>query len=454
MRAIGIDIGTTTICAIIVDVQNGTVIKTVTEKNDCQITGRFPFEYLQDPAKILNKAESLVRQLTESYAPISCIGVTGQMHGIVYLNKFGNAISPLYTWQDESANQLCRDGATYAQILSSKTGYPMSTGFGFSTLFFHTQNKMVPAEAAYICTIHDYVAMKLAGRVKPVLHPSDAASFGCYQLSSQSFDTDALSRAGLDTALLPEIASDKIILGEFNHIPISLAIGDNQASYIGSVCNMKDCLLVNIGTGSQVSFPVVSGTIQLPREIERRPCTDRQAIAVGSSLCGGRAFAALEQFFRQTAEMVSGETFHSAYPGMDRMLNEISTLDTDLSISTKFCGTRICPDERGMICGLSLSNFTPRDFMLATLRGITAELFDMYRSAEDRLHIECRNLIGSGNGLRQNPALQKMFEHTFGMTLKIPRHKEEAAFGAILFALAASGIYPTIEEAQSLICYQ
>lgn len=167
------------------------------------------------------------------------------------------------------------------------------------------------------------------------------------------------------------------------------------------------------------------------------PCTDQQAIAVGSSLCSGCAFAALEQFFRQTAEMVSGETFASAYPGMDRLLESISSLDTDLSLSTKFCGTRLCPDERDAIRGLS---FTPQDFMLGTLQGIAEELHGMYRNAEDRLHTGCKNLIGSGNGLRQNPDLQKMFEHTFGMSLKIPQHKEEAVFGAVLFALAAIGV--------------
>ncbi len=118
-------------------------------------------------------------------------------------------------------------------------------------------------------------------------------------------------------------------------------------------CNLQDCLLVNIGTSSQVSFPVSADGVQLPQEIECRPCTDQQAIAVGSSLCGGCAFAALEQFFRQTAEMVPGETFASAYPGMDRLLESISSLDTDLSVSTKFCGTRLCPDERGAIRGLS-----------------------------------------------------------------------------------------------------
>ena len=50
------------------------------------------------------------------------------MHGILYADENGAAVSPLYTWQDERGNLEYKDGATYAEYLNSKatvTGTPL-----------------------------------------------------------------------------------------------------------------------------------------------------------------------------------------------------------------------------------------------------------------------------------------------------------------------------------------
>jgi sedoheptulokinase len=62
-------------------------------------------------------------------------------------------------------------------------------------------------------------------------------------------------------------------------------------------------------------------------------------------------------------------------------------------------------------------------------------------------------MIGSGNGLRKNKALQLLFSKSFGMQLKIPSHNEEASFGAALFGMTAAGLCKDISQAQKLIKY-
>ena len=57
------------------------------------------------------------------------------MHGILYVDENGNALSPLITWQDERGN-LQRKNLSYAKELSLLTSYEMATGFGVTTLFF------------------------------------------------------------------------------------------------------------------------------------------------------------------------------------------------------------------------------------------------------------------------------------------------------------------------------
>ncbi|MEI6580014.1 MAG: FGGY family carbohydrate kinase, partial [Eubacteriales bacterium] len=156
MKVIGLDIGTTKICVIVIETENGEVLRTVTSDNDTQITGSDSFERIQSPDLILEKCFSLVKELTDAFADIACIGITGQMHGILYLDKKGEAISPLYFWQDESGNEPFNETQSYAEYLTELTGYKMATGFGGTTYFCHSNNGKVPANAVKFCTIHDY----------------------------------------------------------------------------------------------------------------------------------------------------------------------------------------------------------------------------------------------------------------------------------------------------------
>lgn len=442
MTAIGIDIGTTSICAVAVDSQSGELLKSITLANP----GVTDKTGIQNPNSIVTLCIELADKLIDEFSNISSIGITGQMHGIVYLDKDGNALSPLYTWQFTGANELCDNGKTYAQNLSEITGYNMSTGFGLSTYYLHMQKNCVPDDTISCCTIHDYFAMKLCRRTSPVMHSSDAASFGLFDINSMGFDTKSIAKAGLNADILPKVTAEFETIGEYRSIPVCVAIGDNQASFIGSVCDMENCVLVNIGTGSQVSFATHSK--EYIKGTELRPCYGSVMLRVGSALCGGMAFAALEKFLRGCADLVTGNKNESAYTAIDRYL-ENPEPENPLYVSTRFEGTRDNPLDRGQIGNIGLYNFTPGHLIWGVLHSIADELYTMYESGREKRSI----LIGSGNGLRKNPALQKIFESLFQTKLLTPLHKEEAAFGAALCGLCACGEYDSIEEAQKLIKY-
>ncbi len=453
MKVIGLDIGTTTVCAVVLDARKGDVIKSITLPNDTFLDNTKPFEKIQDPEKILSKAMSLVDGLLGEYDDIVSIGVTGQMHGLLYINEKGDAVSGLYIWQDASANEIYKDNKSYAQYLTGLTGYKMASGFGGATYFYHNENNMVPETAVKICTIHDYVAMKLAGLREPVMHTSDAASYGLFDIKNGCFDKCAIEKAGLIFDMFPSVTDENMILGKKNgEIPVSVAIGDNQASFLGSVSDIEKCLLVNVGTGSQISFSTKAE--KAPSGLEIRPCVGENKIMVGSSLCGGRAFALLEKFFRETAEMVTGEKVDSAYKGIDLFLEKTESVENPLAFSTLFCGTRENPDDRAKVENLGIDNFTPGHFVYGIMNGMAEELYEMYEKGVSVCEERPCMLIASGNGIRKNKALQRIVSGYFGMDIKIPKHKEEAAYGSAIFSLTSAGIYDTIQSALQLIQYE
>ena len=93
MNILGIDIGTTTVTALVFDTQAGKIANSCTLQNDSFIEGK-PFERLQDPQKIIDIVKSAIKSVTADIE-INAIGVTGQMHGILYLDESNTPCSPL-----------------------------------------------------------------------------------------------------------------------------------------------------------------------------------------------------------------------------------------------------------------------------------------------------------------------------------------------------------------------
>ena len=155
-------------------------------------------------------------------------------------------------------------------------------------------------------------------------------------------------------------------------------------------------------------------------------------LLVGASLCGGRAYALLEKFFREAAEML-GVDCACAYDAMDALAAKEDPIPDPITVTPLFSGTRKNPALRGKIEGLSTENFTPRHLVTGMMEGMARELYDMY-AAYLASGGQSSTLYGSGNGLRVNHYLQKCFERLFGTSLTLSTAREEAATGAALFA--------------------
>lgn len=442
---IGLDIGTTSISAVAADSRTGALLRSVTVPNDSALPSPDGVSRLQNPVPIAKAALALKESLSAEFSPVDAIGVTGQMHGILYLNRAGRAVSPLYTWQDGRGN-LPFEGGTYASVLSSRTGCSLASGFGLVTHFINREQGLVPAEAVTFCTIQDYIAMLLTARTAPLLHISDGASFGCFDLAAHTFDNCAIEKLGFDEAFLPPVTAGTAVIGQDGSVPVAAAIGDNQTSVLGSLREKGD-ILVNIGTGSQVSA-VVSAPSPFPAGAVR-PYVDGKFLLAGSPLCGGRAYALLHRFFSRCAERFGGEG-EDIYAVMNDMAAEEPEMHT-LVVDPRFCGTRNDPTLRGAVFQISESNFTPEQLTRGVLWGMADELRGLY--GEMPLPSPAAALVGSGNAIRKNPVLRRYLTEQFGLPLKCPVHREEAAFGAAVFAAAAAGIYPDIPAAQAALIH-
>lgn len=433
MKTIGIDIGTTTISAVVMDPGTLDVVHRRTIQNSSFLPARRPWERTQDVRNIIAGSKSMLEELLRSFDDISSIGLTGQMHGIVYIDRHGKAVSPLYTWQDGCGNLPDFGGRSICGILAQDYGVSAPAGYGMVTYLYHSRAGLVPQDAASFCTISDYLGMELTGRSTPLVHISQAAGMGLFDHESRGFLQEILAQNGANPELVPQVTSELTPLGHFRGIPVCVSLGDNQASFLGSVRDGANTVLVNVGTGAQVS--VLSGRRYEGHGIEARPLTKDSCLLVGAAICGGAAFAALERFFR-TYAVAAGAPDVPQFEIMKRLLERQADQTEALTVKTTFLGTRTDPSDTGAILNIGMENFHPAALIRGTLTGMAKELYDFYRVLNEQAGISRRKLVAAGNGVRRNEALQHILSDMFGLPLTVERNEEEAALGAAAGAFA------------------
>lgn len=422
MVTLGIDIGTTSISGVLYAVEEQRP-SSVTIPNDTALQSAEPYHRLQDPEAILKRVRAAAEKLLMGTVPDTTV-VTGQMHGILYLDAAGKAVSPLYTWEDQSGECIRKEsGQTYAAYLSDKTGMRISTGFGICTHFVLRESGKVPKEAVCFCTIADYIALSLCGASKPRMDASMAASFGGFDVRENSFSRELLELTGAGD-YLSELSPTGSVLGiSKTYGRVLCAVGDNQAGVYGAIGNSAEQVCFNVGTGSQVS--AVSDIYDLSSRVEIRPYFGGQYLYVSASLNGGRAYAQLRDFFKACMPDAAGG---SVYEWMEKTAEP----GTTLQVTPDLFGSRENRTSGGSITGITGGNFTPGHLIAGFIDGMAEELAGMYRCFPEEIHRKATGFTAAGNGLRKNRLLRQRLGKKLGKELTELKQEEEAAYGAAL----------------------
>ena len=433
MHILGIDIGTTKIAGVLLDQDQNRILKAISVNSGAGLNSSKEWEKIQDPRIILETSLKIVKELKEfSPEPILSIGISSQMHGFLYVDTRGKPVSPLYTWQDSRGAIPMSSGKSAREIILEKTGYSIFAGYALCTHFYNTLENLVPKNADKIVSIGTYLGMELCSTSKATIDPSEAASFGLYDIIRKEFRLDAVQTLWGSDDFLPERVPFYSPMGkDSDGIPVIQSLGDNQASFFGTMKNREEILLVNLGTGGQVSLLMQQMPSSL-QGLEVRPYPDGNLV-VGSTLAGGKSFDLLVEFFSRVLN------FFGYSPNRKEMYDiidsqEIKTPTTPLKVIPYFNGTREDPAVRGSIENIDLDNLTPPNLMHGFAEAMVKELKTLLSRNSLDTEFNQRKIVGSGNGIRQNPLVRQLIEKLFQCELVISDLKEEAACGCALYA--------------------
>jgi sugar (pentulose or hexulose) kinase len=474
---LGVDVGTTTITAIAVDTARGDILARATAANQAAITStadktRGFSEW--DARKIVATACACLRDSAAALpasAALAGIGLTGQQHGVVIVDAALQPATSLINWQDRRGEETYpgsdrtyveEAGVRLGPEAPERTGCKLASGFLASTLFWLKDKGQLPSSglAAFIA---DYLAAVLTGTA-PVTDATNAAGSGVMDVILGDWAGDPIDGLGLPRNMFPEIRLSGAPLGTLQPdmaaatglpagLPVFVGIGDHQASFLGSVKDRRTAALINVGTGAQVA--AFTDVFCFDPNLETRPFPRGGYLLACPGLSGGRSYALLEGFFHRVGTEVLGlPVSGQAYERMNELAGRIPSGCDGLRCDPFFAGTRADPRLRASWTGISAENFTPGHFVRALLEG-TARMFHAgHEAIARRLGETRRDLIGAGNGMRQNPLLVRIVAQELSRPVRLPRHPEEAAYGAALLATVGAGIYPDLGAAgASLIRY-
>lgn len=465
---IGLDIGTTTLSAVVLDTDSGALLAHYNTPNIAGLLpgpGRTELDVAHLQRLTVDCLAGIVARAGIDPAQVRGIGVTGQQHGVAFLDPRGHPVRTAITWQDLRAQEIIPGTSErYLQRFIAQAGGVEAfrrmgclpaAGFLGVTLFWLRQQNQLPALPFTACFVPEAVVTFLTGAA-PNSDPTLAGSSGVFDIVANQWDWAMLDRLGLPASVFAPVGVGGTAAGGLRAeiaaqiglpagLPVGVALGDNQASFIGSVREPASSLLLNVGTGGQISartdeFHFIPG-------LENRPFPGGHYLLIGGGLFGGRSYAYLLNFFRQTGEQLfEGAATEDLYERMTDLAARVAPGSDGLRCAPFFTGSRVDPSLRASFTGLSPDNFTPGHFARALLEGM-AEGF--YKFGEQMAPIiGARSpLVGAGNGVRRNRLLAGILAQRFAMPLHIPALAEEAAVGAAISAAVGQGEFATLDEA-------
>ncbi|MDA0676781.1 MAG: FGGY family carbohydrate kinase, partial [Chloroflexi bacterium] len=482
---LGIDIGSTTVTAVAVDTASRQLLNVVAVANRAEVTstadkarGRSEWDF----SRIAQTAFGAVRSLVEKagISSVDGIGITGQQQGCQLFDASSlQAVGSLISWQDRRTTEPGRSGTILDQVAErgaahlisdgprgfAASGCPIVPGYTSVILYWLAeQGELRPGLKA--STVPEFFVSTITGTM-PVTDATDAAGWGVFDVVNGRWNVELLSDLGLDYQLMPGVVASSTVAGSLtaeaavamglpSGIPVSVASGDHQCAFAGSVTELDHSIAINIGTGGQ-STVFIPDQSALRRKgdwpdygsLELRPYIQGGYLLAGVGVVGGRSFRTVRDFFARAGSEVfdhDGDT-DAIYSRFVELAADAEPGAGGVEFQPFFTGTRVEPWRRGSITGLTPGNFTPGNVAMALFEGIARQLHAAYVEAQELGAPARDRLIGSGNGVRRNPVLRSSLSRLFGMSLELTARTDETATGAALCAAVATGNFGSIAEA-------
>ncbi len=407
---------------------------------------------------------AVCRKARRKPSEITGIGLSGQMHGSVFVDKAGRSLRRALLWNDQRTAAECEEIERLAggrRRLIGMVSNVALTGFTAPKILWVRRHDPRTYERTFkILLPKDYIRLKLTGEYAAEV--SDAAGTLLLDVKARRWHRGLLSRLGIDADLMPPVHESPEVTGTVSAAaarltglkagtPVVGGAGDQPAGAVGNGIVRTGIVSATMGTSGVVfahadaPVPNAEGNLQsFCHAVPGKWCVFGCMLSAGGSL----------QWLRDTlwAEDVArlrkaGRDPGTLYPAMIAEAAKAPPGCEGLVFLPYLTGER-CPYPdpmaRGAWVGLTVRHRRPH-LIRAVLEGITFGMRDQVEIMRRR-GVKITEVRASGGGARSE-FWRQMQADMYGAQVVTINTQEGGALGVALLAAVGTGEYASVPEA-------
>ncbi len=453
MYLLGLDISTTGAKALLIDEQGYVTASYTTPQ---PISAPKPLWSEQNPADWWHGMVESIQAVLQKVpaAQIAAIGLTGQMHGLVCLDKSGQVLRPAILWNDQRTQAECDyiEATVGTERLIELTGNRALTGFTApKVVWVRNHEPEIYAQIAHILLPKDYIRFQLTGGYAADV--ADGAGMLLLNVAKRQWSEEVLSALDIPAEWMPHVYEGTAVTGVVSDAaakitglkagtPVVGGGGDQAAQAVGVGAVKPGIVALTVGTSGVVFAPLSSYSYE-PQGRLHAFChaVPNQWHFMGVMLSAAGSL----QWYRDTlAKDIDFET----------LVNEADSVPAGsegLQFLPYLTGERTPhpdPLARGAFIGLT-TRHTRGHLTRAVLEGVAFGLRDSFELIKNSgLQIEQVRVSGGG-------ARSALWRQIMSDILNVPLVQvaaiEGASYGAALLAGVGAGIWPDALTATQVI---
>jgi len=457
----GIDVGTTGTKAILIE-ETGKVISSLLEEYPLY-TPR-PNWAEQNPEDWWNATVKSIKGVLAKSGikggEIKGVGLSGQMHGAVLIDRSYKVLRPCILWCDQRTAKQCNyiNKTIGKKRLIELTSNPALTGFTAGKVIWVRDNEPQIYEKIFkILLPKDYIRLKLTGSIATEV--SDASGTLFLNVRKRRWSSEVLEKLNIDEDLMPECYESTVVSGEISRdasrqtglragTPVVGGGGDQAAQAVGSGIIKEGRISFTVGTSGVVfAFSDKVKVDPLGRVHTFCHAVPGKWHIMGVMLSAGGSL----RWFRDN--LGAEEIREARKKGVDPyeiLTEEAASVEAGsegLIFLPYLTGERTPypdPDARGVFFGLTLRH-KKAHLVRSIMEGVSYGLRDSLEIIKE-MGVPVEEARASGGGARSS-LWRQIQSDISGLELVTVNVTEGAAFGAALLAGVGTKVYNNVEEA-------
>ena len=447
---IGVDLGTSAVKVLLMN-QDGMVCDEVSKsypiiQEKSGYSEQDPNEWVE---KTILALKELVGQFNDDVSSIEGISFSGQMHGLVLLDKNHQVLRNAILWNDTRTTEQCQQiyDLVGKEPLLQITKNEALEGFTLPKLLWVKQYEPETfAKASVFLLPKDYLRYKITGKIHSEF--SDAAGTLLLNVAEKKWSYEICDMVGIDPAFLPPLVESHHFVGEITEI-FSKEIGlskstkvftggaDNACGAIGSSILSEGKTLCSIGTSGVILSYEESNERDFGGKVHYfNHGEENTYYTMGVTLAAGYSLS----WFKET--FAKEEEFETLLEG----LKNVPIGSNGLLFTPYLVGERTPHADsiiRASFIGMDASH-NRVDFVRAVIEGITFSLnesIEIFR--ENGKTID--TIISIGGGTKNENWLQIQADVFNAKVIKLSS-EQGPAIGASMLAAYGLGWYNSLKE--------